>query len=350
MLLNGLKARAIFATAVVLILSAERVSFAEGESYTEQLKKEIEPKGPGARTQGSYTEEFKKKLESRTAVEGEPEAATPAEAQGYTERLREDLPALRAPSPNGGVENSYLEREKKKLESKSQTGAIAAVAEGKSDLSLKKPGNISRAFGFRYGVASLTRSYSVSGSPGAVGFSSLYGANYVPEVSFLYEMQLFHSEILGSLGGVALMGLSYFSGKGIMSSQFADPRTGAPYSSTSKTTFQLFSVPATFALNYRLNILHYVRPYIMAGPTVVASLESRSDSKPSGSGLSYAAYLSFGASILLDWMAKAANWDLYMDHKIQHSYLTVDYIQFIPLGGAIKAQSSGVFVGFTFEY
>jgi hypothetical protein len=311
-----------------------------GQPYTEQIKNELESKNPTST--GSYTEEIKQKLER----EGQGASPNPSEPS-YIEMIQEQNPGLRPPSS----ESSYLDGEKAKLKPKSELGAIQAVNEGGSELHLKKTGEISQAFGFRYGVAPLSRVYTVPGSSHSVDFNALFGRNYAPEISFLYEYQLFHSESFGSLGLAGLFGVGVFSGTGQLSMPLRDPRVPVlNFPTQSQTTFQLFSFPATVALSYRFSLFHYLRPYIMAGPTAVGLWQVRSDSQPSETAVSYSAYLSSGVAILLDWMSTAANWNFFSEHGIHHSYLTLDYIQLIPVGGKVRVQSSGVFVGFVFEY
>ncbi len=345
MLRSGSKLRGIgLGVGLGLSLCAQSFCFADdavpSQPYIDQIKLEMEPKPPSSFSGASYTEEVKKKLESENpALKGADES--------YIDYLREQNPSLRSKSS----EETYLEAEKAKLKPKNEIGAIQAVQEGKSGLQLKKPGAISQAFGLRYGVSSIDRKLSYSGSSDHIDFKSLYGKNYAPEFSFLYEYQLGHSETFGSLGLIGILGVGIFSGTGQLSIQLEDPRSPGTYFSTqSQTTFQLFSFPATVGLSYRFNLFHFLRPYLMVGPTATGFWEIRSDSKPNDLALSYSAYASVGVAILLDWMSQATNWGLFSEHGIHHSYLTVDYIQIIPIGGKVRVQSTGVFAGFTFEY
>ncbi len=302
---------------------------------------------PSGASDESYTEKIRKELDQKAKEKEKSEASHSSDS--YINDLQRENPNLK-PKAGNEVEESYSEKERKKLAPKSDQGAIQATLEGKSELKEKKVGNISRSFGLRYGLASLTKEYSYGSGAPPVNFNELYGKNYAPDASLFYEIQFFHSESLGSLGLVGLAGVGYNSGTGVLSKPLNDPRTGGTFSSTSQTNFQFFSFPAAIALNYRLNLLNYVRPYLMIGPSAVGYWEQRSDASANNFGLSSSLYMSGGVAFLLDWISKSSDWGLYFVHGIHHTYITVDYIQLVPIGGFLRFASSGIFAGLTFEY
>ncbi len=344
MLPRGSNDRICFAAAVVLLFSTPQLSSgatsdeSSNQPYIDQLLKEGSVQSGSESSGDSYIRGIQKQFSNKPSSEG---AAT-----GHIEQLRREDPSL-VPDVSGEY---YTDQERKKLEPKTEGGAIQAVREGKSELKMKMPGGISRSFGLRYGIKSVSQNYSLSSGSGSVDFKTLYGQNSSTDLSGFYEFQPIYSELFGSLGIIGIFGVSVFSGTGQLATTITDPRTGQLFPQSSQTQFQFFAFPASLALNYRFNLFQILRPSIMVGPTALGYWENRSDSKPNILGLSWAVYTSIGISVLLDWMSKEMHWDLYANHKIQHSFFTVDYIQYFPLSGQLKAQNSGVFVGFAFEY
>ncbi len=321
-----------------ILAGADEVSH---QPYIDQIKREMEQPSVLAPLEGSYTEELRKRL-GRDVGKTSPQ-------ESYIEQLRHEDSSLK-PDWQRQPGDSFIEKEKTHLGSKETEGAIEALKQGRSELSLKKPGSISHLFGFRYILSPIRQSYTLPAASTAVSFNTLYGKAYAPQISFLYEMQFFHSELGGSLGLATLFGIHYYSGSGQLSAVILDPRTGTPFTSGSQTSFQLFNFPVAAALSYRFNLFQVLRPYIMVGPGVVGSWEIRSDPSPNHLALSSILYGSVGVSLLLDWMSQTTNWNYFAEHGIHHSYFTVDYIQMMPLGGRLRIQSGGVFVGFSFEY
>ncbi len=319
-----------------LIFFLPVISFADENpngSYIEQLKKEI---GPEKSSSENYSEIIKKNLEHKE----------PTSNSSYIEKLKATDPEVQKGPPN--EDETYIDHEKAKLAPKELGGAIQAVKEGNSQLEAKKTGDIHHAFGMRYGV-SLTR--DVSAAPGILkaSFSSIYGGNYAPDLSFFYEFQPFHSEWFGNLGIIGMGGLAYFNGYGQFAFPIAQPN-GGYFSSLSNVKFQFFTIPVSLGLSYRFNLFRILRPYVVVAPTLIGYLEMRSDSIAGYHGDSRGLLTSLGVSILLDWMSSKSSWDLYTNYSVKHSYLTIDYSRLSTLGGDVHFTTNGIVMGLAIEY
>jgi hypothetical protein len=256
-------------------------------------------------------------------------------SEGYSEKRR--LEILERESSE-----SYSEKERRALPAKETGGAIQALQEGRSELKMRRPGEIRHGIGFRMAA---TANYDITGGAGvqARNFNDVYGAKFAPNFAFTYEYQPFHSEVLGNLGLVANGGLSYFSGNGTFSYSIPD------FDLTSRTNFNFWLLPASVGVNYRFNLLKYIRPFVFAGPGVVGYIESRNDGRSANRGYSFTLNFSGGIAILMDWMSSESAWNYYDSFSIKHTYLTVEYQQVTPLSGAVSFANSGIFAGLLFE-
>lgn len=300
--------------------------------YIDQIRQDFPAVDPGEK---SYTEKLKQDI-------GEPENGS---AEGYTESLRAKDPAL---NPQNS-EPSYLELERQKLTPKAEGGAIDAVTAGTSELKPRFEGDIHHAFGLRYG-AKMTR--DITAPSAAADFSSIYGGNYALDLGLFYEWQPFHSEIFGNIGLVGSFGVGYFHGQGTFAVTLAKPWAGGGnFPAQSLTSFQFFEMPLMVGADYRFNLTHYIRPFVMAGPVVVGYFEQRND----GAGDTYQGdsrgmFFSAGANLLLDWINSGSTWDSYMNSGIRHTYLTLEYSRISTFSGEVAFGVSGIQAGLTFEY
>ncbi len=308
------------------------------QPYIDQLKRKTQEKDSenfrDSDSSDSYIEKIRKKLDHDKSLTDS--------HSNYIEKLKRANPALEA-VPEG----SYSEKEKEKWEPLEEGGAIQAVREGRSELTAKKKGTIHHAFGFRYG-ASLRRSIYATPALQLRQFSDVYGGNYAPDLSLFYEYQLFHSENYGSIGIVGTGGLSYFHGIGTLGVGIINPANGQNFPSATNTTFQFFTVPVTLALNYRMNLARVLRPFILAGPSMIGYSEMRNDGGATKWGRSLGFYVSTGLSFSLDGLRSA--WDLYSSFGVQHYYFSVDYSRLVTVLGDVNIGISGWNAGFTFEY
>jgi len=309
--------------------------------YIDELRQELGEMESAP--QGSYIESIKKKLDET------PEGEAPGTSSYINELKAEDpekyAPAIEAPK-------SYTEEVRGQLEKKEESGAIQAVLEGRSELELKREGDIHNAFGFRYGTV-LTRNITVGGATAAQDFDTMYGSNYAPDVTLFYEYQPFHSEWLGNIGVLGMLGGAFYNGNGRFQVRLENPLTADAtdfFSEQSNTRFQLYAFPFTLGLNYRFNLFRVLRPFVMAGGTAIGLMELRNDGMGTKFGYSMSATFGGGVSLLLDWFSRASSWDLYSSFGIKHYYLTVDYQQMLPLLGDVRYAVSGVMAGFTFEF
>lgn len=298
--------------------------------------KEQDSKSEKPVVQESFIESERKKLEAKDAEAGK----TPAESTSYTEQLRKELDAANPPP-------SYTEQERTKLEPKEQGGAIQAVQEGRSELKGKRVGSIHHAAGLR--VGGFKRELSTTPELGTGNFAQIYEDSNHPEFTLFYEYQPWHSEWFGSLGIVASLGMAYFKGIGVFGLDLQKP-DGTFFERKSHVSTQLFALPLTIGLNYRFNLLRIFRPFVMAGPTLVGFYEIRSDDQNSHYSDARGIYVSAGTSILLDWISKAASWEMYAQNGIHHIYLTVEYTRISSFSSPVSYATSGVSGGLAFEF
>ncbi|MGZ3707312.1 MAG: hypothetical protein ACXWPM_00420, partial [Bdellovibrionota bacterium] len=244
----------------------------------------------------------------------------------------------------------YIDQLQQKIGPPDTTSAIEQVKEGKSELKFKRSEDIHWAIGLDYNTYSPATSISAASTGTGTPFLSIYGSNYSPQLSFFAEWQPLHSETWGSLGVKAMGGLAYFYGQGNFAVTINNAITNQPFSTQSATTFYFVQLPATLGVDYRMNILKYVRPFAFVGFTAMGYLESRNDNRPGNQGWSQCLTGQFGLNILLDWMSKMTAWDSYADHGIKHTYLTVDYQQVLTVGGDVSFNTSSINAGMTFEF
>jgi hypothetical protein len=313
-----------------------------GQPYIDQLLQEIHgSKSPrdnkdSQSGNSTYLEGIQTRLKSETS-------------QSPPGSFIEDLKATDALRDEAGKSESYSEKERIRLETKSTTGAIQAVHEGKSELEFKRPGSIHHAMGLRYSV-SINREIGGTSVAQAFDFQNIYGGSYAPEFAIFYEYQPFHSEWFGNVGIVGSVGVNYFYGVGQYAIQVPKPGGTGFFPANSAQKLQFFAVPIMVALNYRFNLFRILRPYVMLGPTLIGYLESRNDSVASNRGHSQGFTTSLGVSILMDWLSRGSSWNLYEDFAVKHYYLTLDYTQLVPLTGDVSFAFRGVSAGLTFEY
>ncbi len=299
-------------------------------------------------------------VRERMKKEGEKEGQG-APAEGYTEYIRETSPTRPRP---GQLEESYTEREKRRLEEEDKVkrgelpaSAIQAVREGNSELHPVRPGEISHAWGLRYGV-SLDRNIVGDADTQLQPFSSIY-QSYAPDIELYWEYQPWHSEWWGNIGIYASLGVSFFKGDGVYKFQLTNPVTNQPFPPTSTTKFGFFELPLSLGLDYRFNLFRVLRPFVIAAPMLIGYTETRSDGigggcKPpilgANCGVSTALFVSGGVALLLDWITPGSMDSLYQTFGVKHYYLTAEYMRVQPISTSVSFAISGVTLGLTYEY
>ena len=192
-------------------------------------------------------------------------------------------------------------------------------------------------------------------------FSDVYGSGYAPDVSFFYEFQPF-SGSFGAIGIISSVGMTSFRGVGMLSAQLPRP-DGGTFSSVTQTKFQFLSFPVIAALVVRWNWLHYLRPYVLAGPIALPYFEGRNDNvtrKCSQSlsfisgfcGISQGVIFGAGTAILLDVFSPTDAWGFFENNGIIHSYLTIDAVRMMarPSSQGVTFAVDAIRIGFLFEY
>ncbi|MCM2277088.1 MAG: hypothetical protein NDJ89_03345 [Oligoflexia bacterium] len=266
------------------------------------------------------------------------------EEGSYIEKLKsEDPESFKKPENEG----TYLEEKRRNLDPKESGGAIQALHEGRSELKPRFEGEIHHAFGFRIGA---TADRSLSGDAVARSFESVYGSGFAPDLTLFYEYQPFRSEWAGNIGLYGSLGASYFSGKGAFQYLPKKAWDGMNFPEEARTGFKFFIVPVSLGLDYRFNLFHFIRPYVIAAPTAIAYFETRSDEVEGHRGYSKALFMAGGASILLDWISSDGAWDQYTSNNVRHTYLTVEYSRYDTIAGDLDFSISGLSAGILFEY
>jgi hypothetical protein len=293
--------------------------------------------------QPSLIEEVKRAQDAESPLEVKDEK--------YIDFLRDSGPGLRDSKARRG---SFIQQEKEKLKPKEEESAIEAVHQGRSDLRLKRPGRIRHAVSVRTG-ASLDYRFSADEEIEGRSFEEVYDlAGWSADFSFAYEYQLLRGERLASFGVGVQAGFAYFSGSGQFETDIPivgpDGPTGANFGDESRTNFQFLMLPTAFPVTLRMNILHFVRPYAFAGPSMVGYWEMRSDDRSGSRGYSFGYVAGGGVAILLDWMSYSSAWSLYDSFGIKRSYLVAEFVNSNTLSGPVSIESSGIYAGFAFEF
>ena len=315
----GLKRNLFLKTLIVGFPLAGVCGEPSEQPFIDAVRSQLSPQAEEKTDSKSYTERLKTSLDAGQKKEQEIEPylekqKAQLEFQKKTDKDQDDSEKGHQP---------FIDIEKAKIEPQPEGGAIQSYWEGRSELKARKVGEIHHAFGLRYGH-SPTRTITAESGTQLRNFNDVYGSIYAPDISVFYEYQPFHSEWLGSLGFVGMIGMTYLYGKGQFSTQLTLPGGGnSPL--LSGTRFQFFMVPATVGVNYRFNLLRLFRPYLFVGASEIGFLEMRTDQVAGNRGHSEGYILSAGVSILLDWISRSETWDLYGTFGIKHYYLSIDY-------------------------
>ncbi|MBN22422.1 MAG: hypothetical protein CL678_14155 [Bdellovibrionaceae bacterium] len=315
--------------AFIFVIAFSKTVFAE-ESYIDFLKKTMPQQK--ASEEGSYTENIKQKL------------PPPDNRSDYIEFLKSTDPKKKTDSEKS---HEYTKKIRKKLKPKEELGAIEAVRLGKSELELVRSTDIRFAFSLELG-ATATRLFT-AGTKQANNFQTIYGSSWVPDVQFGFEWKFFHSETWGSLGLMNHLGFVAYKGTGLFGVAINHGVSGSAVGNESETTFRFVGVPISTGLIYRMNVLHYVRPYIEGAGLFFGGRESRDDGGENLVIYGWGYTVGGGVNILLDPLSRKATWALYNESGVKHLYLTVNYYRIQSLGGTFQATSDAVYSGFTFE-
>lgn len=319
------------------------------QPYIDQQKALLDSTTPNGAPEESYTESEKKRL-----LKEKPAETTEEGSQSYIDRERALNPGLNYQAPEGN--SSYTETRRAQLPPKEDRSAIQDFKDGKGPPKAKYEGVVTQAGGFRLD-ASATR--TVTAEPGAANqaFDSLYKPGWVPALSVFYEYQFLRSDSLASLGLVFNGGLTYQHGNGTFAVPLyagtptpAAAATPNPYATTTRTQFQFLTVPLMIGPSFRLNLLHYIQPYLQVGPALVGYFELRKDQRSGNHGLAKGIEFDGGINILLDWLSEGVHWDLYQEFGIHHSYLTVHYNHLNTPSGDLHFTSNAVSLGLSYEF
>ncbi len=323
------------ALAALVLVGAIPAGAAEptAQPYIDQLKAGLEP-GPS----GSYTQELKKRL----PAPGEGDAQQPG---SYIEHLKSTDP-VRPVDP----EDSYIEGLQDKLGPAPQReGAIAEVKAGTSQLKPRVEGEVHYAAGFRLGTSASRTIRAVSGATTG-SIESYYGTGWVPDLQIFGEWQPFHSEWLGNIGLMASGGFTYQSGTGNFAFNLVNPVTSVNFGTASRTTLKFLTFPVVLGVNYRFNLLRFLRPYVQAGGTVIGYLENRTDGHTEYRGFSTGTMVGGGMNLKLNSIFSSLGWDLYHSFGVHQYYLTLDYTRLSAPTGDLDISSNTFGVGLTYEF
>jgi len=310
---------------VFFLLLISSTSWGQDTSYIDQLKKTLPPatdQSGAANTTGSYTEDEKKVLG--------PDSSS---SEGYSEKLKKSLPPADATDSADGYTKTI------KTEPDTKPSVVETVKNGTyQEPKLKIDKAIHNAIGINVGIVPGT----TVNAGGPNSFNTVYGAGWKPDIGLHYEYQLFHSEWFGSVGLTGDTGLSFASGHGVLAFAFNG-------STVSQTSFQFYQVPLLAGVNYRLNALRYVRPFVGGNIGGMTYAEMRSDTANFNRGISLVFSVSGGLCFLMDFLDPRSMRDSWMDSGIQHVYLVAQYTYLTTLAGIVNIGRSGVYGGFLFE-
>lgn len=321
---------------LIFILATQSISAARADEseqpYIDELKKGLKDK----KGSEGYSEELKNKLPPKE------------DSEGYSEQLRRENPLQLQGTPGG----SYSKELKKELPPKEQGGAIEAFREGHDQLREIKSEDVHNNISIRVGLAVSRSATANDGIGTGRDFNSVYGNSYAPDLGLLVEHYLIQSEHFGTFGVFGLAEVAFYNGQGQFAFQLNDAATGNPIPlNATNVSFKYFEVPGTLGAFYRFNLAKYVRPYVMAGPNIVGSSETRNDSHPTHYALSYGFLEEVGVSIMMDWVNKKTDWDIYQDSGIKHTYFNFAYANQNTFGAsAITYNIHGAYFGVVFEY
>ncbi len=295
---------------------------ADGQGYSEKLRGELKAKGKTGDPGKNYTGRIQSLIQEEQAESGE--KAEPSEA--YTSTLKKKLTPA---SP--------------------EESAIARVRRGESELKIRKEGDIHFLGGFQMG-ASATRSVRDLGGVTNASLETIYGTSWVPDVRFHMEWQPFHSEWFGNIGFQGTAGFTLQTGKASFQFPLSDPVSGEPFGSTSRTELRFITVPVTVGATYRFNLLRWIRPYVQGSGLIVGYSETRSDGLADKSGYSSGVSWGGGANFLLNPLFPSVTRDLYLSSGVHHLYLTVDWSQQLTKEGDLEFSSNTVSAGLSYEF
>lgn len=301
--------------------------------YIDRLKAKMKD-DPKAQENGSskdYSKIEKEKLDKEQKV---------ISSDGYTERLRSKL----EPEKKEDQPGTYIDQQKKKLPQEDEDARPSVIDTVKAN-TYKVPDPFERAkitqgASFKVGVATGA-TVGVNGSTAA--FERVYGTGWQPEVIFHYEKQPFHHERLGSLGLTFDFGFAQAGGYGTLAFPYAG-------STVSRTSFNFIQVPILGGVNYRLNAMHILRPYISLAAGAMGYTEIRTDSRPDYRGFSLIATGAVGVSILLDFLDRKTMIEAYNSFGIQHVFLFAEFLSMRTLQGPVTFERGGIYSGFLFEF
>lgn len=313
-----------------------------------QMKNSSDPPSTASQPE-PYIQYLKRKQENLKN-----EQSGSAGEQPHIDKLRAADPSLNSADKKDS-DATYTEKKKQELGPDSFPSAIDAVRDGKSDLHMKRPGPVRGTIGFKIGTI-LNRSYNGSAPVVVNPYSTVYGGDtkWVPDITFFAEFKPFSSETWGGLGLVGTGGFSYAKGFGIFSQTLYNQGNGSAspvaFPAQSFTQLTFITIPVAVQAKYQFNLLKWLRPYGMIGPTYVGMSENRNDGIGAQKALSKGITFSIGGAILMDWLSDSSAWDLYQDFSIKHVYLTVDYTRINSVSSPVSISNSGIYGGVSFEF
>lgn len=334
--------------AAILFCQVASAQESSSQPYIDLLKQGMEPVEPSEEsvTGESFIETQKKKIQASDAAEPT-ELSEPSD--GYSDRIKAQIQAQEAREGEAPeAEGSYTAREKAKLGPGPETGgAIQAFKEGRSELRARREGKIRNALVFKVGAIS-TRDISSGGR----SIDQVYSNGWVPDFQFTYEYQPFNSEWYGSLGLVLGAGISVHRGYGRFSFELpnAGGGAGATFPIESRTRMQFITAPFVAGLNYRMNLLRFIRPYVQATPALITYFERRSDGGSLKTGYSPGVIIGGGLNIPVGWLDENNSSALYDLQGVKRYHLTVDYTLTQSFSGPVSYNNSTFSAGLTYEF
>lgn len=332
-----------FLLALAWVLTPAAHAASSNQPYIDELLDEMGSEVNTPRKARQSIEDERQALKAKAASEAQDEGGS------YIDELRRDDPSLQG--GGGSPSSGLIEREKAKLAPKpGNPSAIQSFKDGKDRLEMKRDMKVRFAGGFRIN-ASTERDYS--GGGGTISYDQLYGARKFPDFTLFFEWQPWHSEWVGNLGAVASVGYTQARSPGVLGVALPQAWSGGgTFSTTSSSTNLTFIVvPVSAGLNFRLNTLRVIRPYVQAQGTTFFYMERRNDGLGAAKSYSLGYTLGGGVNIPLDWISRESTWDLYEESGVKRFSFTIDYsIQDTIKAMPVTIASSALSLGFTYEF
>ncbi len=329
------------------------------QPYIDELKKDLAEEGENSSQKSidepaSYTEKIrvelkKKEIEENGESTGGSEKNAGGEKPSYTDEIKADLKEADSKNEEARSFEGYTAREKARL-APTETKSVLNKSEVEKEYEVKKQGEVTRSMSLHVS-ASSQRSFKTTGGTAGADFGSCYTSKWYPEINLLSEIQLAHSDTIGSIGGLLSTGMSYYSGKGQFAVAINKPNGSTEkFSTNSNISLSLMTVPVLVGAEVRVNLLRIIQPFVFGSAGPIVYVETRSDAQKSQRGYAFVAQYGGGLNLNLDVLMPKTSFDLYGSFGVKHYFLSFQYLAQQNLSGNVAFNTSNLEAGLTYEF